>query len=656
MKLTHLTASDFLGLKYVDLDLSRPVNLVLGRNGAGKSSVRDAIQYALIGRCRSTDAAGRGADSLIRRGEERLTVFLQTEAGSIERSKTIGRPATHNGLTPDASSDLIEALLDMPHLLRLPSKERSTILSAVISPQASIDDIRRHALALSLSDAAIGSLLGGFGGIGKGPYGPAEIAQAHERCYTKRKAVKAELADLKAKLSAVPAGPVPTADDLATAESALETLTCRAGDLREQFGSAQERSRRRAELLVEGERLTEQIAAATSAAEPAQSALPLGPSLEALSEQLAGAQVHAKAAQDAKDAAISEKQARASEEEQIRRQMASLESSGGLCDGAFAPEKLPCPVMAQRQEKAAASVDALRKRLSKAQTAFGAAQATEGKARKAWQDAETEVDRIERLLHAARESAAASGAVDAERLAQLERRYSEVETALERLGDPDSDVRRIQTEQESLAVQSREARDRRDRIRAALDSAGEHMRLRGQVEAKTALVAIFEELVPALEKGIPARILAEKVGPVQRRINEQLATITGGVYRVAIRAEKDLDLDVYKSSPDSDLPLPPLPPECLSASEQLRLGVALAQAVSIASGLRILVIDEADMLDPGNRGLLMQGVLALTQEIHTTIILATALRPMTSTTEQLGVCWMEDGAAALVEQLEEVAP
>lgn len=49
MKLNHLTISNFLGARDVQIDTATPVTLVCGPNGSGKSSVRDALDLALTG-------------------------------------------------------------------------------------------------------------------------------------------------------------------------------------------------------------------------------------------------------------------------------------------------------------------------------------------------------------------------------------------------------------------------------------------------------------------------------------------------------------------------------------------------------------------------------------------------------------------------------
>ncbi len=49
MKLTHITAQNYLGASAVDLAITTPVVLFAGKNGAGKSSLQEAIRHAMGG-------------------------------------------------------------------------------------------------------------------------------------------------------------------------------------------------------------------------------------------------------------------------------------------------------------------------------------------------------------------------------------------------------------------------------------------------------------------------------------------------------------------------------------------------------------------------------------------------------------------------------
>ncbi|NML24299.1 AAA family ATPase [Zoogloea dura] len=49
MKITHLSAQSYLGARAVDLTITTPITIVAGKNGAGKSSLQEAIRHALGG-------------------------------------------------------------------------------------------------------------------------------------------------------------------------------------------------------------------------------------------------------------------------------------------------------------------------------------------------------------------------------------------------------------------------------------------------------------------------------------------------------------------------------------------------------------------------------------------------------------------------------
>jgi hypothetical protein len=80
MRITTLALKNFRSHENTILDLDR-LNFVRGPNGSGKSSIQMALEYLFTGRCQMTDAAGRGAEALIRFGEKEFEVSATLESG-----------------------------------------------------------------------------------------------------------------------------------------------------------------------------------------------------------------------------------------------------------------------------------------------------------------------------------------------------------------------------------------------------------------------------------------------------------------------------------------------------------------------------------------------------------------------------------------------
>ena len=92
MKIQTLTLKNFRSHQETVLELDR-FNFVRGPNGCGKSSIQMALEYLFTGRCEMTDAAGRGAEALIRAGAKELEVSATLESGeTICRRRT---PRSH---------------------------------------------------------------------------------------------------------------------------------------------------------------------------------------------------------------------------------------------------------------------------------------------------------------------------------------------------------------------------------------------------------------------------------------------------------------------------------------------------------------------------------------------------------------------------------
>ncbi len=145
MRIKTLTLKNFRSHQETVLEFDR-LNFVRGPNGCGKSSIQMALEHLFTGRCQMTDAAGRGAEALIRAGAKELEVTAALESGeTICRRRT---PRSHivelNGkrVPVDAAeasfekrfgtADMLSAVLNAGRFLEMSEGEQKRLLAEVV--------------------------------------------------------------------------------------------------------------------------------------------------------------------------------------------------------------------------------------------------------------------------------------------------------------------------------------------------------------------------------------------------------------------------------------------------------------------------------------------------------------------------------------------
>ena len=90
MIIKQLELVNFLSHAHSKIDFEKGVTVIYGHNGAGKSSIIDAIKFALFG-----DKRGASISDLIRRGSEDMSVTLDFTIGQheyqIQRMMSLGK-------------------------------------------------------------------------------------------------------------------------------------------------------------------------------------------------------------------------------------------------------------------------------------------------------------------------------------------------------------------------------------------------------------------------------------------------------------------------------------------------------------------------------------------------------------------------------------
>lgn len=142
MKLKRLTLKNFRAFTDKEFEFQE-VNYLLGENGAGKTSVKEAIVFCLYGL--DANGSNKGLDDLIKTGERIMEVWCEFETFTIKRIRSVNKTrilfidGSQDDLTSDAtqknletvlpSADLFQAIFDSGSFFKLDEKvQRQLIL------------------------------------------------------------------------------------------------------------------------------------------------------------------------------------------------------------------------------------------------------------------------------------------------------------------------------------------------------------------------------------------------------------------------------------------------------------------------------------------------------------------------------------------------
>jgi len=183
-----------------------------------------------------------------------------------------------------------------------------------------------------------------------------------------------------------------------------------------------------------------------------------------------------------------------------------------------------------------------------------------------------------------------------------------------------------------------------DAERQRLDTAAHAAKVAAQTTAKAkahhqAVVAWLQIADTLAPEGIPSELLSQALGPINDRLRAA-ATKTGWM-QVAIGA------DISITAAGRPYPL-------LSASEKWRTDTMLAEAISHLSGIRLLVLDEMDILEIPARGTLLLWLddLAQAGELDTALVFATLKAAPTGLPDSIAAHWIENGIVETLETAE----
>jgi len=652
MKVKRVELYNFRNHANTSIDLDH-INVFSGRNNSGKSSIKAAIEYALTGRCQWTDGAGRGAEDLVRDGAAGSGVKLDIESlGAVSRaipnSLQVANWQGNLKLQQEdlykeinAGADIIQALLNTSKFTDMKPDEQKNMLFNLMGLNFTRESIL-EALKKYMDGAGKSGMLteefysylsqwlpAGIAG------GPEVLDGIYKRVFDERKAAKKSLKDLETIVKVdkeeveLPPGAWESRERI---RADLKSLKDQKEGLLQKRGQSQGSANYINSLGDHVRKLSEQR-------DKAKEELAGIDFRQADLDQLErGLPDQAKKAEDAKGRLEMQKSLVASNQ-------ANLDAWTAARDKLAVNGTWVCPLVPGLNcnadhkavlKKLGADIDAVAKyletareelvliekdcktitaRYEYAKQRIGELKAI--KERSEWLEAEVKrcSEQVEEsrkeLIEAEKESTSTEG-LDAD-----------IEKLSQRIEKGDELVQKIAVRESSLAADQRMAENLAKKEQ--------------EVEWLEALVAAFGP------KGIKAQELDRVIGPLQDLVNKRMALLTGGKYTIKFDLENGFDILV--TSDGATRPL-----KKLSTSEEMRVGIVLQDALNGLTGLRLMVIDDCETLDPGNKQLLI-GMLLQIKDNYDTIIILSALgetSPKNPGIPGLSVYLVEDGTVRLI--------
>jgi len=592
VKIIDITIRQFLGLESLDLHLQAPINVIIGGNEAGKSSVRDAIQWCLTGQARGLKTQQEQA-ALIRDGGKAAEVSLTFADGrTTTRRKTPKSPSTFSG-SEDLGPTIWPGILCDPFtFLDWPEAQRRELLFQVIpglNPAAAEIAKRLFVLCDEEDSVPFRKLTLDLGEIAatKG------FKTAETEAITKRREAKRLRDELQVEEPA----------DRATIGE-TEYILPDISEAEVQEGLVKLRADRDKLLTKRGkvEGGIEKLPVLESELATMEENLLEPPDPEEI-EKLENA---LKVNRPILEKLIDENQAlETGKADQVWPAMCPVFSGAGL----------ECPKAGTIAVPGTPSIDPAK--VEKLKTDLKEQQeevATLETELKAAQDGQVDFD----LYQAAHQELSAkveklkSQKANSEATAALDNSIASLDTRLARGQDllyAVSDFWRRKAEAEKA----------QEKI--------------GQIEAE---VTLYDTLAKALAPdGLPSRLVAEALGPVNDLLD---------VASVHLFPGRSLAL-----TEDLDIELSGCPFATLSKSVKFRVGVAFQYVLAKLAGARLLLIDEADLLDPSNRSALISFLLEIQPDFDTIIIFATSQEAKPSPIPEIQIWWLEAGWIRPVE-------
>ena len=603
MKITKISTSNFIGARSVEIVVSKPVCLIAGKNGAGKSSVQEAIRMALTG---ESVRVGLKKDygALVTDGQE--SGFVEVETADASYSVVLP-----SGKGLHSENPMLPFVLDAQRFARMDDKERRTFLFGLMGVKLDGASVTQRMLDKGLDAKKVEQiapfLRAGFDAAQKEAAAKARDAKASWKTATggetwgKDKAPKWQ--------------PAPLPADAEKAGTRHENAVAKMKEVEQELGAAQQ--------------------ALGAAKAKAQARQQMAAQRDELAEK-AGRIDRIKAKLGRDEAEVAEWQAKVDE----TRAKAGVAPVNPKAPGEFLLRGL-ASVTAEFVELTCnhPEVEWDSSLLNRAAAHLAEYRKLHGEPVVGDTPAQPDAESVAKLPEYEKALALVQSAVanDKRDLAAAEQAAAKLKELEEEAAET-IDLEPLQAKVAELTEKRDGWRADADKYRAVAEQAARRQAVIDQAAALHADVLAWTDIADALAPdGIPGEILAEALGP----INDRLHVSAGFAEweQVVIHS----DMRITYGLRDYAL---------ISESEKWRTDAMIAEAVSFLAGVKLLVLDRFDVLDLKGREDLLYWLDAMAEdgEIDTALVFGTLKALPAQLPETVTAYWIDNGVAGQMKE------
>ncbi len=567
MRITSIKLHNFMAHRDAFLEIETPVVLIAGNNGVGKSTLRDAIRFAINGDAGRVHTK-KDLAQIISYGAKSGFVEIEVDEHIITRDITSGKTTDETPVSAD-----IQYVIDADLFASLDDKARKAYLTRLMGVTISQATIKERLAAYGckpeLVDQILPMLRSGFEAAEK-----AAAEKATEQRGAWKHIAGENYGSKKADTwEATPTASEDDAKDIAPMELQLADFDNRLQEINNQLNQSTLINEQRDELTAKIQKL-ESIEVNTNleADVAIQQATihNLGIDLDELREKANGANA----------------------------QQVSCKNCGHIQnliieDSSIKPASEGTPSDPAAVETTKEAIQEIEQELQQAK------------------------DKLEQL------NGELSTAQDNQRKLELYQDQLQAMPVLEDNSELEAEKLSTQEARDALSIEIEAANEANTAVQEAAEKTETAKEIHQLV---TQWVQIKDALSPS---GIPSKILAETIGPINTLLQEQAETT--GWQQVRITQDIDITAD--------DRPY-----HLLSESEQWRTNAMIAACISLISDTGLLVLDRLDVLDISGRAEAMRWIDQLSRKLDTIFVMAT-LKAMPALPDNMTGIWIGEEPA-----------